>query len=92
MALAVNLGDEYRHIYQPASSIAHGEWWTIEDYAMQRCMNPLHLFHRIPSLIPEFPVTPAFAELLADRLDALIRQALRSLFVDEREDSAEYCR
>lgn len=37
--------DRYRFQYQPASAVAHGEWGTIEDYCLQRCANPLHLFH-----------------------------------------------
>lgn len=41
--------DVYRHVFQPMSAVVHGEWWTIEDYALQRCANPLHRFHRIPS-------------------------------------------
>ena len=50
MAIECGALDLYRDIYQSASSIVHGEWWTIQDYAMQRCMNPLHRFHEMPSL------------------------------------------
>jgi hypothetical protein len=50
MAEEADLLDEYRHAYQPASGISHGEWWAVEDYAMQRCASPLHFFHQVPAL------------------------------------------
>ena len=31
--------DVYNLVYQPTSGVVHGEWWAIEDYAMQRCAN-----------------------------------------------------
>jgi hypothetical protein len=79
MAAEAGLDDTYRHVYQPASGATHGEWWALEDYAMQRCLNPLHLFHRIPSFEGEFPVTPAFGPLLVHKLQDVIDQALRVL-------------
>jgi hypothetical protein len=80
MAEEAGLSDLYRHLYQPNSGIAHGEWWALEDYAMQRCANPLHLFHRIPSLDPEFPTTTELPRILINQLAELIDLALRSLF------------
>ncbi len=85
MAADSDLEDEYRHIYQSASGASHGEWWAIEDYAMQRCMNPLHLFHRIPSFDPEFPPTVDFAHLLSYRVRDLIELAQPMLFPDPTE-------
>jgi hypothetical protein len=85
MAVDSGLEDEYRHIYQSSSGASHGEWWAIEDYAMQRCMNPLHLFHRIPSFDPDFPSTAGFAEFLARRLSDLIELAQPMLFPDPTE-------
>jgi hypothetical protein len=85
MAVDSGLEDEYRHVYQSLSGASHGEWWAIEDCAMQRCMNPLHLFHRVPSFDPEFPSTAGFAELLARRLSDLIELAQSILFPDPTE-------
>ena len=74
MAEQVGMLDEYRHVYQSASGITHGEWWAIEDYAMQRCQNPLHLFHRLPSL-EEFRSEPEFMGTLINFFDRLIDDA-----------------
>jgi hypothetical protein len=79
MAEEAEMLDVYRHVYQPASGVAHDEWWAIEEYAMQRCMNPLHLVHHIPSFEAEFPVTPEFAHLLVAQLDGIMSQVLMIL-------------
>jgi hypothetical protein len=80
MASEADLADTYKHIYQQASSVTHGEWWTIEDSAMQRCLNPLHKFH----LIPSFNAQPAFGaemgKMLVGKLERLLGQAVRFLF------------
>src|SRR5665213_4249765 len=69
MAEQAGMTEVYNHIYQSASGVVHGEWWAIEDYAMQRCMNPLHLMHNIPSLDPGYPIEPRYPRLLAAQLD-----------------------
>jgi hypothetical protein len=79
MAAAADLDDTYRYVYQPASGVTHGEWWALEDYVMQRCMNPLHLLHRIPSFDPESPITPQFGPLLVHKHQELVDRALRML-------------
>lgn len=48
MARAVGMEDDYRLVFAPTSAVAHGEWWTISRYSMERCTNPLHLGHRAP--------------------------------------------
>jgi hypothetical protein len=78
MAEEADLLDEYRHVYQPASGVSHGEWWAVEDYAVQRCMNPLHFFHQVPSVY-EFPPEPRFADVVIDYLDRVIETALSGL-------------
>jgi hypothetical protein len=79
MAAEVGLEDLYRHVFQPASGVSHGEWWAIEDYAMQRCLNPLHRFHLIPSFGLVYPTTPEFATVLEARLRSLMSEAVRQL-------------
>lgn len=73
--------DEYRHIYQSASGIVHGEWWAIEDYSMQRCQNPLHLFHHLPSL-EEFRSEPEFVGTLINFFDRLIDDVIEGFQAD----------
>ncbi|MCU1395281.1 MAG: hypothetical protein JWM34_3709 [Ilumatobacteraceae bacterium] len=83
MAADTGLDGLYRHVFQPASGIAHGEWWAIEDYAMQRCLNPLHRFHQIPSFDLDYPSTRGFGENLLKRLTDLMTLAVRTLVPDE---------
>jgi len=79
MAEEAGLMDVYRYLYQPTSGVTHGEWWAIEDYAMQRCVNPLHMVHHIPSFQPEFPIEPMYSRLLVAQLDGIMRQVLAIL-------------
>ena len=78
MAQEVDLLDEYRHVYQPASGVTHGEWWAVEDYAMQRCANPLHFFHQVPSL-KEFNIEAEFTEVVLDYFERILETAIPAL-------------
>lgn len=79
MATDVGLEDLYRHVFQPTSGVTHGEWWAIEDYGMQRCVNPLHRFHLIPSFTLEYPINPDFPKVLDDHLRECMQAALEQL-------------
>jgi hypothetical protein len=79
MAFEVGLEDLYRYVYQPASGVGHGEWWTLEDYALQRCLNPLHRFHWIPSVEPVGQTDPEVASLWVSRLAELVSLASKQL-------------
>jgi Family of unknown function (DUF5677) len=79
MAVEAGMLDVYNFIYQSASGVVHGEWWAIEDYAMQRCVNPLHLVHNIPSFEDEYPTEPQCPRLLVAQLEGISGQALAIL-------------
>lgn len=79
MASQCDADELYRHVYQPASGITHGEWWAVEDYATQRCLNPLHRFHRIPSFAAQFPPTAGLGKYLAQRTKQVLAIAERML-------------
>lgn len=85
MAEQVGMLDEYRHVYQSASGISHGEWWAIQDYAMQRCQNPLHLFHHLPSL-EEFRSEPEFVGTLINFFDRLIDEVIDGFGIEFETD------
>lgn len=89
MAEEAGLLDLYRHLYQSASGVSHGEWWAVEDYAMQRCLNPLHAFHAIPSFEPLFPPTPDFGRALVRQLNELIEEAADALALAPAEDISD---
>ncbi|MFJ2014699.1 DUF5677 domain-containing protein [Streptomyces globisporus] len=48
MADDVGMQDLYSRVFQPLSASVHGEWSALDNYVVDRCMNPLHRFHRIP--------------------------------------------
>lgn len=76
MATEVGLDYLYKHVYQGASAVLHGEWHTLEDNVMQRCLNPLHRFHQIPSLQAGFVSDPALANYFSDKFRQLVDLAL----------------
>jgi len=58
IANEVGLEDLYRFLYAPACAEIHGEWVSIRDLNLKRCLNPLHRFHLLPSFGTAF-FTPA---------------------------------
>lgn len=55
----MGLKDLYRFLYSPTSADVHGERISLRDTNLRRCINPLHRFHRVPTL--EFPlISPNF--------------------------------
>ncbi|WP_385870288.1 DUF5677 domain-containing protein [Streptomyces viridiviolaceus] len=48
MAEEVGMQDLYSRFFQPLSASVHGEWSALDNYVVDRCVNPLHRFHRIP--------------------------------------------
>lgn len=79
MASEVGLEDLYRHVYQQSSAVAHGEWWTLEDYAMQRCANPLHRFHYLPSMEPIGGRDSEMPRAMLKMFGTTVNKAIRSL-------------
>ncbi|HEX3392980.1 MAG TPA: DUF5677 domain-containing protein [Acidimicrobiales bacterium] len=79
MAHEAGLADLYQYVFQPASGVVHGEWWTIEDHAMQRCLHPLHLFHVIPSFAGASSSDPQIAEYIVRRVNQLSKLAGKAL-------------
>jgi Family of unknown function (DUF5677) len=80
MAREAGLADLYRNVYQQSSAVTHGEWWTIEDQALQRCLNPLHKFHQIPSFNAQPSFGAEMGPMLVGKLEGLLGQAVGILF------------
>jgi hypothetical protein len=76
MAAEVGLEREYRLLFAPASSNVHGEWSVIDEYALERCRNPLHLRHRIARREVDGPIGGMVVDTVAE---------FASLLVDEYE-------
>ena len=79
LALEAGLDGLYRSVYQSASGVQHGEWWALEDYALQRCLNPLHRFHWIPSAEPVGGEDPEVGEHFVSRLRDIVSLAIAHL-------------
>jgi hypothetical protein len=83
MAEECGLIDLYRRAYYMASGVAHSEWWSIEEHAMERCCNILHGGHLIPSLSLNAGGVVELAGSWVDQLHALIRTSLKILGTDQ---------
>jgi hypothetical protein len=84
MAADVGLEREYRLLFAPASSNVHGEWSVIDEYALERCRNPLHMGHRIVRHDVSGPIGPMvietvveFAALLVDAYEEATSEGRR---------------
>lgn len=72
MAYEVGLERDYRLVFAPTSSDAHGEWGHLDRYVLSRCLSPTHRWHRIPrqSIVPA--VVPQVISALLDLADRVI--------------------
>ena len=64
MSEGAGLKETYDQFYNWTSGFIHGNWSAIRESVYERCFNPLHRLHRLPS--GEFPFGPSIT------LDALI--------------------
>lgn len=83
MAEEVGMLDLYRHSYQLQSGVAHSEWWSVEEHAMEQCMNILHRGHLIPSLSLSYGGNVDLARSWVIGLYGLMRMSLQLLGTDE---------
>ncbi len=60
MADETDLGDDYRLLFQPASSNVHGEWGAIDMNVFEPCLNPLHRDHRVLADSDRTVIGPTF--------------------------------
>lgn len=83
MAEEGGLLDLYRYTYTMSSGIAHSEWWSIEEHAMERCHNVLHGMHLIPNLSINPGGDVELARAWVDQFHALMCDGLQILRTDE---------
>jgi hypothetical protein len=62
MAIEVGLKSDYDFVFAPASGTTHGDWAALDRYALVRCRNPLHMWHRIPNFDTGVLVDPSVME------------------------------
>ena len=64
MAQEAGVDDIYALAYVPFSASTHSMWHHLEQYNLKRCENPLHRFHRVPTIVdtgylPDCAITAA---------------------------------
>ena len=57
MAEEVKLKDLYDKFYNYTSGFMHGNWGAVRESIYQKCINPLHRYHRIPTY--NLPLMPS---------------------------------
>lgn len=80
--MAQDLGMEldYHLRFAPDSSGLHGDWSHLDRYALVRCLNPTHRFHRIPRPGSEDPFQPDLVKelvLLASEIVDAYKEAVK---------------
>jgi hypothetical protein len=58
MAIDIGMKREYDFLFAPASGGAHGDWPALDRFALCRCQNPAHMWHRMPNKNPGSIVQP----------------------------------
>lgn len=72
MAIETGLKRDYDFVFAPASGTTHGDWTALDRYALARCRNPLHLWHRIPNFDPGVLIDPSVMEMVLDMAEEVI--------------------
>lgn len=89
MSDETDLGDDYRLLFQPASSNVHGEWGAIDMNVFQPCLNPLHRSHRVLADSDRTVVGPRFLHDLMDYAAMLIEEYDNAVKAAASPDSGE---
>ncbi|MEW6477168.1 MAG: DUF5677 domain-containing protein [Actinomycetota bacterium] len=72
MAIDVGLKSDYDFVFAPASGTTHGDWTALDRYALVRCRNPLHMWHRIPNFDVAVLVDPSVMQTVVAMADDVI--------------------
>ena len=79
MAIEVGLKRDYDLVYSPASSSTHGEWTALDRYALERCTNPTHMWHRVPRRPRLLIVGEGMIEFLVTQVEEIVDHYLEKL-------------
>jgi hypothetical protein len=79
MAIEAGLKNDYDFVFAPASGSAHGDWTALDRYALTRCLNPLHMWHRIPDFDARSVVDPAGMQTALAMADEVVTEYISGL-------------
>ena len=51
MAIETDCEDLYKYAFEPFSAVAHNMWQHISIYNLKQCTNPLHKYHKVPTIL-----------------------------------------
>lgn len=83
MAAEAGLLDLYRQAYSLSSGVTHSEWWSVENHAMEPCLNVLHGGHQIPSLTLNPGGNVELASSWVQQFHSLVLDAFQILETDD---------
>lgn len=64
------LKDIYDKYYNYTSGFMHWNWWAIRESIYQKCINPLHRYHRIP--VYDLPLMPSVTDDAMDIVNQIL--------------------
>jgi hypothetical protein len=66
------MADDYKDVFQRLSDVTHGDWSSIDELAMKRCLHPLHRSHAVPDLETGTYVDPSLFWAALDFLSTTV--------------------
>lgn len=87
MAIDTGLKRDYDFVFAPTSGTTHGDWTALDRYALARCRNPLHRWHRIPNFEPAVLVDPSQMDMVLGWTDEVVGAYVDA--VDAQPESTE---
>lgn len=84
MAIDVGLKSDYDFVFAPASGTTHGDWTALDRYALVRCRNPLHMWHRMPNFDADIVVDPSVMGTVLGMADEVIDEYIDAFAPDPR--------
>jgi len=79
MAIDVGLKNDYDLVFSPASGSAHGDWTALDRYALSRCRNSLHMWHRIAEFDDHLSDDPSGVTFLLTLADEVVTEYIAIL-------------
>lgn len=79
MAADVGLQDDYNLVFSPTSGSAHGDWAALDRYALTRCRNSLHMWHRIPDFDERAAIDPSSMALLLSMAGEVVTEYINAI-------------
>ena len=88
LAQEVGLERVYRLVFSPTSADIHGTWMSLKNSNLTHCVEPLHRFHRLPSLA-EPPLFVGTVEAARELYERCVKIGVDSLGYPKPDEDLE---